>query len=193
MSVLSSEDEIRAKVRKALQLLLLPKVRAPGVKGWELKRSLGKDYKKILDILSLELEKIGLTIKTVNESGEITAQVEEDKLDNARYYIIFKDSLSLRDAATSGMSVDDMAALTIILSYLTSKHGKAPVKEVEKLLKEKLPKWKVEWNIRRFIRKGYLNKDGEMLSLGWRSLVEVDLKTLLNLLLAAPAKESREI
>ncbi|MCX8188307.1 MAG: hypothetical protein N3F64_01180 [Nitrososphaeria archaeon] len=190
---MNSEEEIRIKVRKALQLLLLPKVRAPGVKGWELKRTLGKDYKKVLEVLSSELERIGLTIKVVNESGEMVASVGEEELDNARYYIIFKEGISLREASTSGMSVDDMAALAIILSYLTTKHGKAPVKEVEKLLKEKLPKWKVEWNIRRFIRKGYLNREGEMLLLGWRSLVEVDLKSLLNLILATSVKESSEI
>ncbi len=189
---MSSEEEMKIKVRKALQLLLLPKVRAPGVKGWELKRSLGKDYKKVLEVLSSELERIGLTIKVVNESGEILAPAVGEEAESARYYVIFKDSLSLRDASASGMSVDDMAALTIILSYLTAKHGKAPINEVERLLKEKLPKWRVEWNIRRFIRKGYLNREGEMLSLGWRSLVEVDLKSLLNLMLAAPAKESSE-
>lgn len=189
---MSSDEEVRIKVKKALQLLLLPKVRAPGVKGWELKRSLGKDYKRILEVLSSEIERIGLTIKVVNESGEIVTPLREEEFDNARYYIIFKDGVSLRDATTSGMSVDDMAALTIILSYLTAKHGKAPIKEVEKLLKEKLPKWKVEWNIGRFIRKGYLHREGEMLSLGWRSLVEVDLKSLLNLILAAQLKETSE-
>jgi len=184
------DEEIRVKMKKALQLLLLPKARAPGVKGWELKRALGKDYKRVLDVLSSELEKIGLTVKVVNESGDITSSVPECDFDDARYYIIFKEPPSLRDATTSGMSVDDMAALTITLSYLASKHGKAPIKEIEKLLKEKLPNWKVEWNIRRFVRKGYLNRDGEMLSIGWRSLVEVDLKTLLTLLLSAPTKES---
>lgn len=189
---MSSEEEIRIKVRKALQLLLLPKVRAPGVKGWELKRSLGKDYKKVLEILSSELERIGLTIKVVNETEKIVAPIGEEELDNARYYIIFKDGVSFKDASTSGMSIDDMAALTIILTYLIAKHGKAPIKEIEKLLKEKLPKWKVEWNIRRFIRKGYLNREGEMLSLGWRTLVEVDLKSLLNLMLASPVKEGSE-
>lgn len=186
---MSSEEEIRVKVKKALQLLLLPKARAPGVKGWELKRMLGKDYRRVLDVLSTELDKIGLTVKVVDESGDITSPVKEDRLDDARYYIIFKEPPGLRDATTSGMTIDDMAALTVTLSYLASKHGKAPAKEVEKLLKDKLPKWKVEWNIRRFIRKGYLSREGEMLSIGWRSLVEVDLKTLLSLLLASPAKE----
>lgn len=189
---MSSEEEMKIKVRKALQLLLLPKVRAPGVKGWELKRSLGKDYKKVLEVLSSELERIGLAIKVVKESGEILAPAVGEEAESVRYYVIFKDGLSLRDASTSGMSVDDMAALTIILSYLTAKHGKAPINEVEKLLKERLPKWRVEWNIRRFIRKGYLNREGETLSLGWRSLVEVDLKSLLNLMLASPEKENSE-
>jgi len=187
---MSLEADVAIKVRKALQIMLTPKVRAPGVKGWELKRAIGRDYYTIIQALNTELDKLGLMVKIVGESGELPPQAEQDQLDDARFYIIFKEPLTAREASPSGMSIDDMAALAITLSYLTSKRGKAPAKEVERMLKEKLPRWKVEWNIRRFVRKGYLLKnDDGTLAIGWRSLVEVDFKSLLTLLLATPPKE----
>ncbi len=187
---MSQEADVAIKVKKALQLMLTPKARAPGVKGWELKRAIGKDYYTIIEALGAELDKLGLTVKIVGESGELSLRAEPEQLDDARYYIIFKEPLNVREASPSGMSIDDMAALAVTLSYLTSKRGRAPAKEVEKMLREKLPKWKVEWNMRRFIRKGYLlRSDDDTLAIGWRSLVEVDLKSLMTLLLATPPKE----
>ena len=187
---MSEEAEVAIKVKKVLQVILTPKARAPGAKGWELKRTIGKDYYSIIQVLGTELDKLGLVIKVVGETGELSPQATTEQLDDARYYIIFKEPLSTREASPSGMSIDDMAALAIILSYLTSKRGKAPAKEIERMLKEKLPKWKVEWNMRRFVRKGYLmHNEDDTLSIGWRSLVEVDFKSLLTFLLATPPKE----
>ena len=187
---MSEEAEVAIKVKKVLQVILTPKARAPGAKGWELKRTIGKDYYSIIQVLSTELDKLGLVIKIVGDTGELSPQATTEQLDDARYYIIFKEPLSTREASPSGMSIDDMAALAITLSYLTSKRGKAPAKEVERMLKEKLPKWKVEWNMRRFVRKGYLmHNEDDTLSIGWRSLVEVDFKSLLTFLLATPPKE----
>jgi len=182
--------EVAIKIRKILQIILSPKVRAPGVKGWELKRTVGKDYHTIVQAAKSELDKLGLTIRTVGEQGDLTTEATPEQLDEARYYVIFKESLSIKEATSSGMSIDDLAALAVTLSYLTSKRGKAPLREVEKMLREKLPKWKVEWNLRRFVRKGYIVKgEDDMIAIGWRSLVEVDLKSLLTLLLTSPIKE----
>ena len=62
--------------------------------------------------------------------------------------------------------------------------GKAPRADVEALLREKLPDWRVRTGLERFLRSGYLGEDEEgMLYLGWRTLAEVDLKSLLNLLM----------
>jgi hypothetical protein len=186
---LSNEAEVAIKVKRVLQTILSPKARAPGVKGWELRRTVGKDYYTIVQAAKSELDRLGLTIRTVGEEGELTAEVTPEQLDEARYYVIFKEPLSIKEATSSGMSVDDLAALAVTLSYLTSKRGKASLKEVEKMLKEKLPKWKVEWNLRRFVRKGYIVKgEDDIISIGWRSLVEVDLKSLLSLLLTSPTK-----
>ena len=43
---------LERKMRKALQVLILQRGRNPGVKGWEMKRYLGKDYKTILQAVS---------------------------------------------------------------------------------------------------------------------------------------------
>jgi len=77
-----------------------------------------------------------------------------------------------------------MAILTVALSYILSKRGKAPLKEVERVLEEKFPRWRVEQDIDRFIRRGYLEEDDEgVLYVGWRTRAEVDQKALLGLLL----------
>ena len=87
--------------------------------------------------------------------------------------------------ATSGFRVDDVAALAATLAYIVSREGKAPRREVEDLLRAKFPKWKVELNIERFIKRGYLAQDEEVLYIGWRTRAEVDPKALLNLLLGS--------
>ncbi len=40
------------KTRRAFQVLILQRGRNPGIKGWEMRRYLGKDYKMILDCSS---------------------------------------------------------------------------------------------------------------------------------------------
>ena len=77
-----------------------------------------------------------------------------------------------------------MAGLAVAIAYIISKKGQAPRKEVEKLLNEKLPGWKVGLNIDRYIRYGYLQQDEkDQLYLDWRTRAEVDEKALIDLLL----------
>ncbi len=172
---------IREKMGRAAQLLLFKRHRQPGVKDWELKKALGKKWHEIVKMFDEELGKIGLTIKKVSEG-------EEDE-GAARFYVTMKGHPSLSDR-TFGWRIDDMAALTIILSYILSKRGKAPLKEVERILREKFPKWRVDYNIDRFIRWGYLSEDDEgMLYVGWRTRAEIDRKTLLGLLLGKEGKK----
>ncbi|MEM2465909.1 MAG: hypothetical protein QXZ47_01230, partial [Candidatus Bathyarchaeia archaeon] len=81
--------------------------------------------------------------------------------------------------------IDDLAGLAITIAYIISKKGKAPRKEVEELLREKLPSWKVGLNIDLYIRYGYLTQDeNEQLYLGWRTRAEVDQKALIDLILS---------
>ncbi|MEM3093436.1 MAG: hypothetical protein QXK46_01565, partial [Candidatus Caldarchaeum sp.] len=57
---------------------------------------------------------------------------------------------------------------------------RAPKKELIDLLESKLPKWRVEAALERFVRRGYLLDIGDgMLAVGWRALAEVDQKELI--------------
>jgi hypothetical protein len=83
-----------------------------------------------------------------------------------------------------GWRIDDLAGLAIAISHIISNKGKAPRKEVEELLREKLPNWKVGLNIDRYIRYGYLTQDeSEQLYLDWRTRAEVDQRALIDSLL----------
>jgi hypothetical protein len=91
-----------------------------------------------------------------------------------------------------GWRIDDLAGLAVAISYIISKKGQAPRKDVEELLSEKLPGWKVGINIDRYIRYGYLQDDeNDQLYLDWRTRAEVDEKALINLLLNAGNPEGR--
>lgn len=175
--------ELREKLARASQLLLYKHHMQPGAKAWELKRALGRDYEQILKLLSAELEKLGLEVKRVSE-GE--ASPESD-----RYYVTTRGHPRLTEIRTFGWRIDDMAMLTVALAHILSKRGKAPLKEVERMLEEKFPRWRIEPTIDRFIRRGYLSEDDEgMVYIGWRARAEVDQKTLLSLLLGKEKEET---
>ena len=85
-----------------------------------------------------------------------------------------------------GWRIDDLAGLAITISYIISKKGQAARKDVEKLLGEKMPNWKIGLNLDRYIRYGYLMQDDKgQLFLDWRTRAEVDQKALINMLLNA--------
>ncbi|KXA92142.1 hypothetical protein AKJ64_03905 [candidate division MSBL1 archaeon SCGC-AAA259E17] len=73
-------EKIRDKMGRAAQLILFKRHRDPGAKSWELRKTLGKKYPEIVDMLDQELQKIGLTIKEIEEG--------EDK--PSRYYATMK-------------------------------------------------------------------------------------------------------
>jgi hypothetical protein len=84
-----------------------------------------------------------------------------------------------------GWRIDDLAGLATTIAYVISKRGKAPRKEIEELLRDKLPGWKVGFNIDRYIRYGYLTQDESgQLYLDWRTRAEVDEKALIDLILS---------
>jgi hypothetical protein len=183
-----SEEETTAlyarKMKKAAQILFFQRHRRPGVKGWELRKILGKDFFKILDLLDVELEKLGLKVKIVYEEEEPPKSPSIEQLERARFYITLDNPLTVTDTTMSGWRIDDVAALAVTVAYIVSKQGKAPRKEVEQLLKQKFPKWRVDLNLDRYIRWGYINQDEkDILYLDWRSKAEIDLKTLVNLIL----------
>lgn len=160
---------------QAVALILASGHRLPGVRGWELRRRLGKNYPKIINSLDSRLKQIGLRIKIIHEP-----EAGQDDLDRARFYIVLSDPLSLSDIQTLGYSLDELAILSATLAYLLAKNGSAPEKEVVEILETKYPRWRVEAALERLSRRGYLAKTEEgVISVGWRTLVEVDRQELL--------------
>jgi len=177
------------KVKRAVHMLFFRRHKKPGVKGWELRRSLGSDYPKVLSILDEHLKALDLQVKTVFEDEKTPENPTMEQLDRARFYVTLRGELTPKETKMVGWRIDDLAGLAITIAYILSKGGKAPRKEVEELLHEKLPGWRVGLNIDRYIRYGYLAQDeNEQLYLDWRTRAEVNSKALIGLLLGAEAE-----
>lgn len=178
-----------AKLKRATHLLFFKKHVKPGVKGWELRKALGSDYPKVLKILDGYLKTLDLEIKRVFEEGKQVESPSLEQLDKARFYVALRGELVPKEAKMIGWRIDDFAGLAVSIAYLISKRGKASREDVEELLREKLPGWKVGVNVDRYIRYGYLTEDESgQLYLDWRTRAEVDQKALIDLLLSAEAK-----
>ena len=174
-----------SKIKRATHMLFYRRHKKPGVKGWELRKSLGADYPKVLKILDDYLKTLDLQVKTVFEDEKPVEKPSPEQLDKARFYITLRGELTPKEAKMIGWRIDDLAGLAIAISYIISKKGKKPRKEVEETLHEKLPGWKVGLNIDRYVRYGYLIQDeNEQLYLDWRTRAEVDQKALIELLLS---------
>jgi len=172
------------KIKRATHLLFYRHHRKPGVKGWELRRRLGSDYPKVLGILDDHLEKLDLQVKTVFEGEKPVEKPTVQQLDKARFYITLRGGLTPKETKMMGWRIDDIAGLATAISCIISKKGKAPREEVEDLLRKKLPGWRVDTNMNRYIKSGYLAEDeNKQLYLDWRTRAEIDQKTLVDLLL----------
>ncbi|MGD0027323.1 MAG: hypothetical protein ABSC91_00095 [Candidatus Bathyarchaeia archaeon] len=174
-----------SKLKRATHLLFYKRHMKPGVKGWELRKALGADYPKVLKLLDDHLKTIDLQVKTVFEEQKEVEKPSLEQLDRARYFITLRGEITPKEAKMVGWRIDDLAGLAITISYIISNRGKAPRKEIEDTLRDKLPGWKVGVNIDRYIRYGYLTQDeNEQLYLDWRTRAEVDQKALIDLVLA---------
>jgi hypothetical protein len=181
-----------SKMKRATHMLFYRRHQKPGVKGWELHKALGVDYPKVLGILDDYLKSLDLQVKTVFEEEKTPAKKPSvEELDKARFYITLRGELTPKESKMIGWRIDDLAGLAVAISYIISKKGQAPRKDIEELLGEKLPGWKVGLNIDRYIRYGYLQQDDNyQLFLDWRTHAEVDERALINLLLNAETKKS---
>ena len=181
-----------SKMKRATHMLFYRQHQKPGVKGWELHKALGADYPKVLDILDDYLKSLDLQVKTVFEEEKKPAEKPSlDELDKARFYITLRGELTPKETKMIGWRIDDLAGLATAIAYIISKKGQAPRKEVEELLNEKLPGWKVGLNIDRYIRYGYLlQDDNAQLYLDWRTRAEVDQKSLIDTLLTAETQKT---
>lgn len=178
------------KVKRATKLLFYRRHRQPGIKGWELRRALGKDYVDIVGILNQQLEDLGLQVNTVYEEAVSPKNPTKEQLDRARFYITVKEPLTESELVMSGWRVDDVAALVVAVAHIISKQGKASRKEIEQILKEKFSKWRVERNLNRFISRGYLSQVDDVLYLDWRARAEIDQKMLIKLILGGETSPS---
>jgi hypothetical protein len=179
-----------SKIKKATQMLFYRRHQKPGVKGWELHKALGSDYPKVLDLLDDYLKPLDLQVKIIFEEEKTPVKPSVDELDKARFYVALRGDLQSKDKLM-GWRIDDLAGLAITISYLISKKGQVPRKDVEKLLSEKMPNWKIGLNVERYIRYGYLGQDDNgLLFLDWRTRAEVDQKALINMILASDAQKA---
>jgi len=168
---------LERKVRKAFQTLLLQRGRNPGVKGWELKRHLGRDYRKIIEVLTEDLATLGLEVHEVKGP--------DGSEETSRFLLRFRDPPTLSEAETAGIRIDDLAVLASSIAYINSKQGRAGRRELEQFLREKFPKWRVDYSIERYVKRGYLDLDDKsLLRTGWRTRAEIDERTLMTLLLS---------
>lgn len=178
-----------AKLKRATHLLFFKRHVKPGVKGWELRKALGSDYPKVLKIMDDYLKALDLEVKTIFEEGKQIEKPSLEQLDKARFYVALRGELVPKEAKMIGWRIDDFAGLAVAIAYIVSRKGRAPREDVEKLLREKLPGWKVGLNVDRYIRYGYLTEDETgQLYLDWRTRAEVDQKSLIDLLLTAETK-----
>ena len=182
MSVGKRKGIYAAKMKQAVHLLFFRRHKKPGVKGWELRKSIGSDYPKVLQLLDDYLKSLDLQVKTVF-GGEQTEKPNLDELDKARFYVVLRDNIQPTEAKLIGWRIDDLAGLAITIAFIISKKGQASRNDVENLLNEKLPGWKVGLNIDRYIHYGYLQQNNEQLYLDWRTLAEIDQKALIDALL----------
>jgi hypothetical protein len=183
---LKKKDLYASKVKRSAHLLFFRRHRKPGVKGWELRKRLGADYPKVLGILDSFLEKLDLQVKTVFEGEASREKPSLEEYDRARFYITLRGGLTPKETKMMGWRIDDIAGLAITISSIISKKGKAPRDEVEKLLRDKLPGWRVEINLDRYVRSGYIAEDeNKQLYLDWRTRAEIDESALIKLLLGA--------
>lgn len=177
-------ERVRKKLIRAAAMLFFSRHRLPGVRGWELRRRLGRNYMKIVEMLNSRLQPVGMQVKVVFEQHLGEGRIGEEDLERARFYITLAQPLSLSDIVGSGWRIDEVAALAAIISYISSRGGKASVKDVREMLQTKFPRWKAEAAIERFSRRGYLHvSEDEMMYIGWRTRAEVDQKELLKALM----------
>jgi hypothetical protein len=190
---MSKKGVYGSKIKKATQMLFYKRHQKPGVRGAELHKALGADYPNVLDLLDDYLKPLDLKVKIIFEEEKTPEKPTVEELDKARFYVTLRGELQTKDKLMS-WRIDDVAGLAITISYIISKKGQASRSDVEKLLGEKMPNWKISMNIERYIRCGYLGQDDNgQLHLDWRTRAEVDQKALINMILSSDAQKAQVV
>lgn len=171
------------KIKRAAHLLFFKRGKKPGAKEWELKGSLGKNYEEVINQLGDLLSELDLEVVKVEDGGSPLLGRAAPEF---RYLIRLKGSLTTTEAKMCGWRIDNLAALAASIAYLISNQGKASRKGLEKFLAEKIGWWKTATLLDAFTRAGYLSEDDErVISIGWRTKAEVELKELMKRLMEA--------
>ena len=170
-------QEIREKALKGLTTLLYQRHFQPGLKGWELKRLLGRGYLDVLKLTGSLASEFGLKLVAVPD------EEDEKDPDKARYVLVTKAPLKDRELG-GWLRMEEAASLAILLSQLFVRAGSAPKRLLEDTIKEKLPAWRVQQIMNKLVRLGYLEEDGDFIKVGWRSRVEIDRDELLTSILS---------
>ncbi len=177
-----AEKAYSRKVKDAVQLLFFTHHRLPGVRGWELRQELGPDWLDIVDVLDTQLKPLDLKITRVLEIPEVEAEPTRAQLADARFYVTMRGTVDQKTAKSIGWRIDDIAGLAVTIAYIISKQGKSLRTDVEKILSEKLPGWRVKMSIDRYVNQGYLGEDERgVIYMNWRSRAEIDQKQLVDL------------
>ncbi len=189
--VSKTQQQYMRKIKDAVHLLFFTHHKLPGVRGWELRKELGSDWQNVLEVLDKQLQPLDLQVTQVLEEPDIVEPTSA-QLQEARFYITMRGTVDQKTAKTIGWRIDDIAGLAVSVAYIISKQGKAPRQDVERVLQEKLPGWRVKLNIDRYINQGYLGEDDQgILFLDWRSRAEVDSKKLVDLVVSYGKKEQQ--
>ena len=184
-----TERAYARKVKDAVQLLFFTHHRLPGVRGWELRKELGGDWMNVLDVLDKQLKPLDLQVTRAFDEPDIIEPTAA-QLQDARYYVTLRGTVDQKAAKTIGWRIDDIAGLAVSVAYLISKQGKSPRVDVERVLEEKLPGWRVKLNVDRYIQQGYLGEDEQgVMYLDWRSRAEIDTKKLVDLVVGFGKKD----
>ena len=142
-----------------------------------MKRYLGRDFRKIIEVLSEDVSALGLEVFEVKGP--------DGTEDSSRFLLRFREPPTVAEAETSGIRIDDLAVLASTIAFVNSKQGRVSRREVEHFLREKFPKWRVEYSLDRYVKRGYLEQDDRsMVHVGWRTRAEVDEKTLMTMILS---------
>ena len=170
------------KVKRAAHMLFFKRGKIPGARTWELKSGLGKDFPDALGQLDESLKDLDLEVKKVEVESFSDSESKADGLEEFRYFVRLRGTLTPAEARMSGWRIDNLAALAACLTLVVSKQGKCERKELETLVGSKAGRWKALTLMDTFLRTGYLEENEEgLVKLGWRTRAEVDLQSLMTL------------
>ncbi len=176
-------------IKRAARLLLFRSGMKPGIKGWELAKTLGKDYLDVIKALNERLEELGLEVITIGDKGERIKLEDDKELRRATFMAVLRGPISLQEARTSGWRIDDLAMLSTSLLYLIAKDGSARYRELLDILRSKFKGPRIEYVLGRMLKMGYLEQEDDIVRIGWRSKVEIDLDKLASLDLEKEEKQ----